>query len=94
MSRPVSACWERLKIDTPAEYALRADGHVAEELVPRLGGLEIGQGNNDQTTLLVGRLIDQAALLGALRTLVHAGYALQSIECLGPLNDAEPVADE
>ena len=89
----MSTSWKRLSIDTPAQYAVRVNGRVPEALVPWLGGLEIGLGNSEQTTLLVGPLIDQAALLGVLNTLVQAGYALQSIECLGPLDDAGPAAD-
>jgi hypothetical protein len=74
-------------MDTAARYAVCVDGLVPEELVPRLGGLEIGPGPTGQTTRLSGALPDQAALLGVLKTLVHTGYPLLSIECLGPLDE-------
>jgi hypothetical protein len=53
-------------MDTAALYAVCVDGLVPEDLVPRLGGLEIGPGLTGQTTRLSGALSDQAALLGVL----------------------------
>jgi hypothetical protein len=82
-----SSSWTRLSIDTAAWYVLRVDGMVPEELMPRLGGLERGPGVTDRTTQLNGAFVDQGALLGVLRTLVYAGHALLSIECLGPFDD-------
>lgn len=93
MSTVVSASWNRVRIDTAAEYVLWVNGLVPEEMVPLLGGLEIGLGNTDRT-VLTGTFTDQAALLGVLKTLIHAGHALRSVECLGPLNDVEPEADD
>jgi hypothetical protein len=84
----MSVGWAPLRIDTPARYVLRVDGIVRQELVPWLGGLEIRPGTTGQTTQLSGAFLDQSALLGALKTLVHAGHALVSIECLGPLAES------
>jgi hypothetical protein len=86
--------WARLSIDTPAWYVFWVDGRVSDELMMRLGGLDRDQGVTEQTTQLNGTLADQAALLGVLRTLVHAGYALLSIECLGPLDEPGACVDD
>jgi len=82
-----TSSWNRLSIDTAARYTLWVDGMVPDEMEPWLGGLELEPGMRDHTTQLSGVFADQSALLGVLKTLVHAGYALLSIECLGPAVD-------
>jgi hypothetical protein len=61
------------------DYAIRVKGHLDPSWQDRFGGLCIEQ-QETGTTLLVGRLADQAALHGVLLQIVRLGLTLLSLE--------------
>jgi len=74
-----------LKIDQPATYCIRVAGYLDENWSARMGGLTIRAAKQDAevtVTTLSGRIIDQAALFGILKTLYDMRLPLLSVECL------------
>ena len=76
-----------LKLHTPAEYRIRVQGTLDPSWSDWLGGMSItatGEGDKAPVTTLVGRLSDQAALMGVLDTLYNYYHCpLLSVEYLG-----------
>lgn len=73
--------------DSPARYAIHTQGQVEPRWLEVLSG--VWQINPEQMaipdiTILIGRVLDQAALLGDLQQLYGLGLALLRVECLGP----------
>ena len=76
---------EELKLETPANYRIRVQGHLDEDWSDRLGGMVITRASTDKRhpiTILVGRLADQAALSGVLNTLYELHMPLLSAEII------------
>ncbi|MCP4691365.1 MAG: hypothetical protein GY859_25195, partial [Desulfobacterales bacterium] len=64
--------WKEFKIETPAMYRIRAPGHIDASWSELIGEMKITTDSNagqGPVTILVGRLEDQAALLGVLKAL-------------------------
>jgi len=76
-----------MKLWTPAEYRIRVKGTLDPSCSDWLGGMNItttGEGDEALVTTLVGRLGDQAALMGVLDTLYNYYHCpLLSVEFLG-----------
>lgn len=70
--------------DRPAKYRIRVKGYLPESWSDRLGGMAItDEGESGApTTILCGRLLDQAALLGVLNALYGLHLPLVSVEHL------------
>jgi hypothetical protein len=69
----------------PSIYEIHVRGHLEEKWSDQLGGLQIiaTQGSNrKQETIIVGRLIDQAALTGVLHTLYELHLPVVSVQCV------------
>ena len=69
----------------PATYRIRISGHLDVSWSERLGGMIIttsGGKSTPDTTMLEGKLTDQAALTGVLNTLYDLQMPLMSVECL------------
>jgi len=69
----------------PAIYEIRVCGHLEEKWSDQLGGLQITatHGPDGQAeTLIVGRVVDQAALTGVLNTLYEMHLPVVSVECV------------
>lgn len=72
-------------MDRPVKYRIRSRGILDASWSDYFSGMAIhhvvrpGEGH---ITTLVGRLIDQAALIGVLNHLYDLGLALISVECL------------
>lgn len=64
-------------------YRIRIDGHLDPNWSAWFEGLAVTQ-RPDGTTILAGRLVDQAALYGLLGRLRDLGATLLSVERLGP----------
>ncbi|MCC6314933.1 MAG: hypothetical protein IT337_13065 [Thermomicrobiales bacterium] len=65
-----------------ANYVIRVQGALDPEWSERLGGMRIttfGRGRH-ASTVLIGTLADQAALLGALNTLYELGLPVISVQ--------------
>jgi hypothetical protein len=75
------------KLHTPAKYLIRAQGTLDSSCSDWLGGMSItttGGADEPPVVTLVGRLADQAALMGVLDTLYNYYHCpLLSVEFLG-----------
>ena len=82
---PQSRSGKGLKLETPATYRIRVQGRLDETWADRLSGMAITSTTTKEklpVTLLVGHLIDQAALSGVLNTLYELHLPLLSVENL------------
>ena len=70
-------------LTTPAKYRIRVQGQLEQEWAAWLGGLTLSWQEPDQT-LLVGPVIDQAALHGILNTIRDLGLPLLEVLRLPP----------
>jgi len=71
------------RLDEQANYVIKIQGHIEENLVDWFGPLNIasGAGQDDPpTTVLSGLVTDQAGLLGLIRHLHGLGIVLLSVE--------------
>jgi len=82
---PQSRSGKGQKLETPATYRISVQGRLDETWADRLGGMAITSTSTKEklpVTLLVGHLIDQAALSGVLNTLYELHLPLLSVENL------------
>jgi hypothetical protein len=70
----------------PARYRIRIRDHLDPLWSDWFDGLAIAQ-QDDGTTTLTGRVVDQAELFGVLARLRDLGETLVAVE---PLTDADP----
>jgi hypothetical protein len=63
-------------------YELRVEGHLQDRWSDWLGGLAIHR-QDDGTTLLVGPVVDQAALYGLINRIRDLGLPLLSVQRTG-----------
>ena len=68
--------------DQPAIYQIRIKGHLGRQWTDWFGELSITLGD-DGTTLLIGRVVDQAALYGILRKIRDLGMVLLAVNFVG-----------
>jgi hypothetical protein len=83
--------WKGLKLETPANYRIRVQGHVPQEWFDRLGGMSVTQGLSTgahKTSTLQGYMPDQAALSGVLNTLYELHLPLLNVECIDEPKDS------
>ena len=59
-------------------YLIRIKGHLGRQWTDQFGELSITS-EEDGTTLLIGRVVDQAALHGILRRIHDLGIVLLSV---------------
>ena len=75
-----------LKLESPARYRIYAQGMLNPGWLDMLSGqwaiVETPPAGYE-VTILVGRVMDQAALLGVLNGLYGLGLGLLLVECLG-----------
>jgi hypothetical protein len=64
-------------------YQIRVKGHLGRQWQDRFEGLSIAL-EADGTTLLTGRVVDQAALHGILRKIRDLGIDLVAVNLVGP----------
>ena len=75
-----------LSLIASGTYTIRVQGPLDASWSQQLGGMRIatnGAGRH-AVTVLVGRLADQAALLGVLNALYELGYPLLSVDYVSP----------
>ena len=79
--------YQELKLWTPARYRIQVKGYLDASCSDWLGGMSItttGEVDEAPVTTLVGRLLDQAALMGVLNTLYNYYHCpLLYVEYLG-----------
>ena len=76
---------KHIKLWTPAAYRIEVQGHLDESWSDRLVGMRIttsSQGDQGEVTTLVGRLRDQAELMGVFDTLYNLHLSILSVEYL------------
>ena len=76
---------EGIKFEKPATYRIRVKGHIDESLSDQLGGMIITRvftADKQPMTILIGRLMDQAALSGVLNELYELHLPLITVESL------------
>jgi hypothetical protein len=84
-----------IPMDMPANYRICVTGCLESDRAERLWGMtsspseKIGE---IEQTVLVGKVADQAALVGIIVTLFNSGHTFLSIERLLP--DADPHMDD
>jgi hypothetical protein len=74
-----------IKLWTPATYRIEVQGQLDESWSDRLVGMRIttsSQGDQGVVTTLVGRLRDQAELMGVFDTLYNLHLSILSVEML------------
>ena len=74
-----------LKVEPSVRYRIVVQGVLDANWSDRLGGLEIVNFRADAgeaLTILIGEVVDQAALLGVLNTLYDLRYSLLSVQRL------------
>jgi hypothetical protein len=76
MSDPTEGPADRC--DGSGRYGVRVRGHLADRWAGRFDGFTLAR-EPDGTTVLTGRVVDQAALHGVLRTLADLGLTLLSV---------------
>jgi hypothetical protein len=64
--------------DAPELYEVRLKGHLDERWADRFGGMTITLADNGET-LLIGPVVDQAALHGLLKKVRDLGLPLVSV---------------
>jgi len=77
--------WKGMKLATPATYRIRVQGKLDESWFDRLGNMAItpeATADEPPVTILVGHLLDQAALAGVLNTLYEMHLPLLTVENL------------
>ena len=67
----------------PTVYQIRIKGHLGRQWTDWFGGLTITLDDNGET-LLIGPVVDQAALHGLLRKVRDVGMPLLSVVCVRP----------
>jgi hypothetical protein len=69
----------------PAIYRIRVRGHLEAGMSDQIAGMQITEisGENGKTeTILVGRVVDQAALSGVLNSLYELHLPVMSADCV------------
>jgi hypothetical protein len=81
-----------LTMHGPAVYRIHIQGKLDTKLSDRIGGMQItevrGTKKKGPETILVGRLVDQAALTGILNSLYELHLPVLSAECLDSEDDS------
>ena len=80
-----SQSWKYLKFEAPASYRIRALGHLDDDWSGRLGGMVITRAftaDKQPMTILIGNLLDQAALAGVMNALYSMHMSVISVELL------------
>ena len=75
----------QLQRDTPANYRIRLQGNLDQSWSVYLEEMTITVAKTAAgapVTVLTGRLVDQAALVGVLNNVYDLGFSLLSVECL------------
>jgi hypothetical protein len=80
-----SQSWKDLKFEESASYRIRAKGYLDDNWSDRLGGMVITRaftGDRQPMTILIGKLLDQAALAGVMNALYNLHLPVISVELL------------
>jgi hypothetical protein len=87
LNSTVDTIGAHVKFSQSATYCITVEGHLDDSWTDRLGGMTITTSSNaDQgvTTILEGRVKDQAELFGVLNTLYELHIPLLTVKILSP----------
>ncbi len=87
MRRKTKQGYPYLSLDDPAHYRICAVGMFNPNWLEMLSGewaITDKPAIQAEVTILVGQVLDQAALLGVLEQLYSLGLPLLSVECIPP----------
>jgi len=90
---PHSTKSDKFNLETPASYRIRVQGAIHPEWLDLMGGMRVGKESTTDkgtVTTLVGRMADQAALSGVLKTLYDLRIPILSVENLDEKNGELP----
>jgi hypothetical protein len=74
---------QNIHMQSPAVYRIRVQGRIPLDWSGRMRGMNITASDAaENSSTLVGRLPDQAALAGVLNLLYENQYAVLSVDCL------------
>ena len=76
---------DRLHMDKPGAYCIVVQGQLDTTYVDWLEGMSVTHTHDDQQqpiTLLIGELLDQAALIGVLRSLYNLRFPVLFVKWL------------
>ena len=79
-------------MDGPATYRICVKGRLVSDWLDRLSDMKVESSverDGQETTMLEGRLADQAALSGLLNTLYELHLPVISVECLDMVDGAK-----
>jgi hypothetical protein len=82
--------WKDLKFEASASYRIRVQGHLDDSWSDRLGGMVITRAftaDREPMTILIGNLLDQAALAGVMSALYNMHLSVISVEFLDVMQD-------
>ncbi|MDX2321617.1 MAG: hypothetical protein QNK26_13605 [Moritella sp.] len=77
--------WKDLMFDGIAFYRIRVQGQLDDSWSDRLGGMVLTRAftsNNQPMTILIGKLLDQAALSSVMNALYNERLSIISVELL------------
>jgi len=80
-----STDWKEFRLETPATYRIRIQGHFDSSWIDQVTGMSISKHTSESghtVTTLTGHLTDQAMLSGLLNTLYDLRLSLLSVENL------------
>ena len=77
----------------PGWYEIRLEGHLSARWASRFDGMTLTT-RDDGTTVIEGRVVDQAALHGLLRTLGDLGLPLVSLTQVRPDPQTSPATPQ
>ena len=77
----------------PGWYEIRLEGHLSARWASRFDGMTLTN-HDDGTSVIEGRVVDQAALHGLLRTLGDLGLPLISLTQVHPDAQTPPAAPQ
>jgi hypothetical protein len=73
-------------------YRIRVNGHLDDRWADWFGGLDL-QSQDDGTTLLVGPVVDQAALHGVLACIRDLALPLLAVDRVTEVDDCTPTGE-
>ena len=80
-----STDWKEFRLETPATYRIRIQGHFDSSWIDQVTGMSISKDTSEggsTVTTLVGYLTDQAMLSGILNIIYDLRLSLLSVENL------------